>query len=150
MTENKLFLLDGMALVYRGHFAMIRNPRLTSKGMNTSALFVFANTLLDVINNQGATHLVAAFDTPEPTHRHKSFADYKAQREAMPEDIGVALPYVYQMCDAFNVPVVCAPGWEADDVVGWCGRYFGPRAKVFILCSMVKKIDQFIWREIKT
>ena len=81
--EKILFLLDGMALVYRGHFGLIRNPRMTSEGMNTSAVFAFANTLLSIVNKGQPTHLAAVFDTPEPTSRHKRFPAYKAQREAM-------------------------------------------------------------------
>jgi len=118
MSENRMFLLDGMALVYRGHFALMRNPRITSKGMNTSTLYVFANTLLDILNNQEPTHLAAVFDTPEPTFRHERYPEYKAQREAMPEDLSIALPFIFRMCEAFNIPVVRIPGWEADDVIG--------------------------------
>jgi len=116
--EKKLFLLDGMALVYRGHFALMRNPRLTSQGMNTSAVFAFTNTLLSIIDREQPTHIAAVFDTPEPTHRHKAYAEYKAQREAMPEDLSQALPYVFQLCEAFNMPVLKMPGWEADDIIG--------------------------------
>ena len=117
-AKNKLFLLDGMALVYRGHFALIRNPRMTSSGMNTSAVFVFATNLLNILVDQEATHIAAVFDTPEPTHRHKEYKEYKAQREEMPEDLSAALPYVFRLCEAFNVPVIRVPGWEADDVIG--------------------------------
>ena len=116
--EKKLFLLDGMALVYRGHFALMRNPRMTSQGMNTSAVFAFTNTLLSIIDREQPTHIAAVFDTPEPTHRHKAYAEYKAQREAMPEDLSQALPYVFQLCEAFNMPVLKMPGWEADDIIG--------------------------------
>lgn len=118
MADKTLYLLDGMALVYRGHFAMIRNPRMTSKGLNTSALFVFANTLLDILGNTKPSHLAVVFDTPEPTFRDKIYKEYKAQREKMPEDISGALPYIDQMCEAFNVPVIRKPGYEADDVIG--------------------------------
>ena len=118
MSEKVLFLLDGMALVYRGHFAMIRNPRMTSKGMNTSAVFAFANTLLSIIEKGEPTHIAVVFDTPEPTHRHHKYEEYKAQREAMPEDLSQALPYVFRLCEAFNIPVLREPGWEADDVIG--------------------------------
>lgn len=122
MAEKKLFLLDGMALIYRGHFALMRNPRMTSTGMNTSTLFVLTNTLLDILNSEKPTHIAAVFDTPEPTHRHKMYEEYKAQREAMPEDLSTALPYVFQLCEAFNVPVIRMPGWEADDVIGTLAR----------------------------
>ena len=118
MREKVLFLLDGMALVYRGHFAMMRNPRLTSKGLNTSAVFVFANTVLSIIEKGEPTHIAAVFDTPEPTHRHRKYEEYKAQREAMPEELSQALPYVFRLCEAFNIPVLREPGWEADDVIG--------------------------------
>jgi len=122
MSEKKLFLLDGMALIYRGHFALMRNPRMTSTGLNTSTLFVLTNTLLDILNTEKPTHIAAVFDTPEPTHRHKMYEEYKAQREAMPEDLSTALPYVFKLCEAFNVPVVRMPGWEADDVIGTLAR----------------------------
>jgi len=118
MADKTLYLLDGMALVYRGHFALMRNPRMTSKGMNTSTLFVFLNTLLDILGNVKPSHLAVVFDTPEPTYRHKAYKEYKAQRESMPEDLSIALPYVDRMCEGFNVPVIRKPGWEADDVIG--------------------------------
>ena len=118
MADKTLYLLDGMALVYRGHFAMIRNPRMTSKGLNTSTLFVFANTILDILGNTKPSHLAVVFDTPEPTFRDEIYEEYKAQREKMPEDIIGALPYIDQMCEAFNVPVIRKPGYEADDVIG--------------------------------
>ncbi len=118
MADKTLYLLDGMALIYRGHFAMIRNPRITSKGMNTSAVFVFANTLSDILGNAQPSHLGVVFDTPDPTYRHEIYKDYKAQREAMPEDLSLVLPYIDQLCEGFNVPVIRKPGYEADDVVG--------------------------------
>ncbi len=115
---NKLFLLDGMALVYRAHFALIRRPIFTSKGVNTSALFGFTQTLLDIINTQKPTHLAVAFDTEEPTARHLEFPEYKAQREAMPEDISFALPHITRLLDCFRIPVLTCPGCEADDIIG--------------------------------
>ncbi len=117
-TDRKLYLLDGMALVYRAHFSMIRNPRMSSTGLNTSTVFVLTNTLLDILSNADPSHIGVVFDTPEPTHRHRMFPEYKAQREAMPEDLSSALPYVFRLCEAFNLPVVRVPGWEADDVIG--------------------------------
>ncbi|MBT5830030.1 MAG: DNA polymerase I [Candidatus Latescibacteria bacterium] len=122
MPEKKLYLLDGMALIYRGHFALMRNPRITSTGLNTSTLFVLTNTLVDILNTEKPTHIAAVFDTPEPTHRHKMYKEYKAQRDAMPEDLSTAIPYVFKLCEAFNVPVIRMPGWEADDVIGTLAR----------------------------
>ena len=119
---KKLFLLDGMALVYRAHFALIAKPIYTSKGVNSSALYVFTNTLLDILNNQKPTYIAVAFDTDAPTQRHKDFADYKIQREAMPEDLSAALPHVRRMIEGFNIPVLECDGYEADDIIGTLAR----------------------------
>ncbi len=116
--DKKLFLLDGMALVYRAHFALIARPILTSKGVNTSALYGFTQTLLEILKNQQPTHLAVAFDTEAPTHRHTEFKDYKATRQAMPEDLSLALPHVTRMLEAFRVPVLTCDGYEADDIIG--------------------------------
>src|SRR5256885_4262160 len=107
-----------MALVYRAHFALVSRPIFTSKGANSSALFVFTNTLLDILQNQLPTHLAVAFDTEAPTERHREFAEYKIQREAMPEDIAWALPHIRRLLDAFNIPVLTMDGYEADDIIG--------------------------------
>jgi DNA polymerase I len=116
--EKKLFLLDGMALVYRAHFALIAKPIFDSKGQNTSALYGFTQTLLEIMKNQQPTHIAVAFDTDAPTHRHAEFAQYKADRQAMPEDISAALPHVRRMIEAFRIPVLTCDGWEADDIIG--------------------------------
>ena len=115
-------MLDGMALVYRAHFAFATRPILTSSGFNSSALYGFTNTLLDLIKKHEPTHLAVAFDTPEPTARHKEYPLYKAQREEMPEDLSAALPHVDRICEAFRIPVIKCPGYEADDVVGTLTR----------------------------
>ena len=119
MSENqKLYLLDGMALLYRAHFAFIRNPIITSNGVNTSAVFGFTNNILQIIKEEQPTHLAIAFDLPAPTHRHKEFPDYKANREAMPEDLSDAIPVARRMAEAFRIPIVAKEGYEADDVIG--------------------------------
>ena len=115
---KKLFLLDAMALIYRAHFAFQKTPRITSTGMNTSAVFGFANTLLEVISKEKPTHIGVAFDTPTPTFRHVQFEAYKAQRQAQPEDISIAIPYIKRLCAAMNIPMLIMPGYEADDVIG--------------------------------
>ena len=115
---KKLFLLDGMALVYRAHFAFISRPILTSKGVNTSALYGFTQTLLDILNSQQPTHMAVAFDTQAPTQRHVEFPAYKATREEMPEDLSQALPHVRRMVEAFRMPVLTCDGFEADDIIG--------------------------------
>ena len=116
--QKRLYLLDGMALVYRAHFAFIRNPILTSQGVNTSALYGFTNTLLDLLANREPTHIGVAFDTSAPTPRHEEYPEYKAQREEMPEDLSAALPHVRRMVEAFNIPVLIKDGFEADDIIG--------------------------------
>ena len=117
-ANPRLFLLDGMALIYRAHFALIRNPRTTSTGLCTSAIFGFCNTLLDILARENPTHVVAAFDTAEPTHRHQVFEQYKAQREEMPEQLDAQLPYVDRLLACFRVPTLRIPGYEADDILG--------------------------------
>ncbi len=116
--RKKLFLLDGMALLYRAHFALIRSPRFNSAGKCTSGVFGMTNTLMDIIKREKPTHIAAAFDTPEPTERHKVFPEYKAQRDAMPEDIGEQIPLVDRLFAAYNIPVIRMPGYEADDIIG--------------------------------
>ena len=119
MSENKkLFLLDGMALIYRAYFAFSKSPRINSKGLNTSAMFGFTNTLLEVINKERPTHIAVSFDTDAPTERHESFADYKAHREAMPEDLSRSIPYIYRILEGFRIPIIIKEGYEADDIIG--------------------------------
>ncbi|MFT7303724.1 MAG: DNA polymerase-1, partial [Akkermansiaceae bacterium] len=118
MAESRLFLLDGMALVYRAHFAFIRNPITNSQGVNTSAIFGFTNTLLTIIEKEKPTHLAVAFDTSAPTSRHITYPDYKAQREAMPEELAAAIPEVKKLCQAMNIPLIVMDGFEADDIIG--------------------------------
>src|SRR5271163_4969804 len=120
--EHKLFLLDGMALVYRAHFAFATNPIRTSTGRNTSAIYGFTNTLLELIAKQAPTHLAVVFDTAAPTARHKEFPAYKAQREEMPEELSAAIPDVKRLIRAFNLPVLELDGYEADDIIGTLAR----------------------------
>ena len=115
---KKLFLLDGMALIYRAYFALSKSPRITSRGLNTSAILGFANTLFDVLKNENPTHIAVSFDTKAPTHRHVDFADYKANREDMPEDLSTSLPYIIKLIEGFRIPVLAIDGYEADDVIG--------------------------------
>lgn len=120
MSERtkKLFLLDAMALIYRAHFAFSKNPRVNSKGMNTGAALGFTNTLFEVLSKEKPTHIAVASDGPSKTFRHENFGEYKANRQAMPEDIGIAIPYVKKIINAFNIPLLELPGYEADDVIG--------------------------------
>ncbi len=118
MQDKKLYLLDGMALIYRAHFALSKSPRFTSNGLNTSAVFGFANTLLELLRREKPSHIAVVFDTQAPTERHTDFVEYKAHREAMPEDLSAALPYVFQLIEGFKIPVITKDGFEADDIIG--------------------------------
>jgi DNA polymerase I len=115
---KKLFLLDGMALIYRAHFALSKTPRFTSGGLNTSAVMGFTNTLLDVLKKEKPTHMAVVFDTDAPTERHVEYEAYKAHREAMPEDLAKAIPYIYKVILGFNIPLITSDGYEADDIIG--------------------------------
>jgi DNA polymerase-1 len=119
---KRLFLLDGMALVYRAYFAMVARPILTSKGVNTSTLYGFTQTLLDILKKQEPTHLAVVFDSQAPTFRHAAYPEYKANRQAMPEDLAAALPGVRRMIEAFRIPVLARDGFEADDIIGTLAR----------------------------
>ena len=118
MEDKRLFLLDGHALVYRAHFAFITRPLINSKGLNTSAITGFVRTLWDLMINQKPTHIAVAFDPKGGTFRHEFFPAYKANRDAQPEDITIAMKYIPDIVDAFNIPVVMVPNYEADDVIG--------------------------------
>ncbi|AMR27900.1 DNA polymerase I [Hymenobacter psoromatis] len=114
---KKLFLLDAFALIYRSHFAFAKNPRINSKGMNTGAVLGFTNTLVEVLLKEKPTHIGVCFDAGK-TFRHEKDENYKANRQAMPEDIGIAIPYIKQVVDAFRIPILLQAGFEADDVIG--------------------------------
>ncbi len=116
--QKKLFLLDAFALIYRAYYALIRSPRITSKGRNTNAQFGFTNTLFDLINKEKPTHLAVCFDTHAPTERHTDFTDYKANRQEAPEDLLESIPDIKRIIQGFNIPVVELDGYEADDVIG--------------------------------
>jgi DNA polymerase-1 len=115
---KKLFLLDAFALIYRAHFALSKNPRFTSGGLNTSAIMGFTNTLLEVLKKENPTHMAVVFDTAAPTERHIDFTEYKANRQAMPEDLSAAIPYIVRLIEGFNIPVIFSDGYEADDLIG--------------------------------
>jgi len=118
MPEKKLFLLDAMALIFRAYYALIRNPRITSKGKNTNAQFGFTNTLLELITKEKPTHLAVVFDTSAPTERHTDFEAYKANRQETPEDLSAAIPDIKRIIKGFNLPCLELDGYEADDIIG--------------------------------
>jgi DNA polymerase-1 len=116
--DKRLFLLDAMALIFRAYYALIRNPRITSKGKNTNAQFGFTNTLLDLINNQKPTHMAVCFEGGRPSDRVNDFSDYKANRQEAPEDLMAAMPDIKRIIAGFNIPMMEYDGFEADDVIG--------------------------------
>lgn len=116
--DKKLFLLDAYALIYRAHFAFSRNPRISSKGVNTGVMFGFTNTLLEILQKEKPTHIAVAFDTSAPTFRHEQYEEYKANRQETPEDIKVGIPVVKDIVRAFNIPILEIDGYEADDIIG--------------------------------
>ena len=115
---KKLFLLDAYALIYRAYFALNKNPRVNSKGLNTSAIMGFLNTLYEVLKNENPTHIGVAFDLGEPIRRTENFAEYKANREETPPDIKISVPYIKEIIKAFNIPIFEKTGYEADDIIG--------------------------------
>lgn len=117
-TDKKLFLLDAFALIYRAYFAFSNSPRINSKGFNTSAIFGFTNTLLEILNKEKPSHIAVVFDMEGPTQRHVEFEAYKAHREEMPEDLRKSIPIIIELIKGFNIEVLGLEGYEADDVIG--------------------------------
>ncbi len=118
MSDNRLYLLDAYALIYRSYFAFIKNPRINSKGLNTSAAFGFTLTLEELLRKENPSHIAVVFDTPAPTFRHIMYDAYKANRPPMPESLRIGIPYIRRIISAFNIPILELDGYEADDVVG--------------------------------
>ena len=147
--QKKLFLLDAYALVFRAYYALIRNPRITSKGRNTNAQFGFTNTLIDLINNQKPTHMAVCFDTHAPTERHTDFADYKANRQETPEDILSAVPDIKRIIEALNIPVVAIDGYEADDVIGALAKQAEKEGYEVFMVTPDKDYGQLVSENIK-
>ncbi|MFZ0281124.1 MAG: DNA polymerase I [Bacteroidales bacterium] len=142
--SKKLFLLDAYALIFRSYYAFIRNPRVTSKGMNTSAIFGFLLTLREVLQKQKPTHIAVVFDTPTPTFRHELFKEYKATRDETPEDIRVAVPYIKRLLEAYRIPVIEKPGFEADDVIGTLAKMASAKGFTTFMMTPDKDYAQLV------
>lgn len=143
-TPKKLFLLDAFALIYRAYFAFSNNHRINSKGLNTSAILGFTNTLLEVLKKEKPSHIAVVFDTSEPTVRHVEFAEYKAHREEMPEDLSKAIPYIKQLIEHFNIPVLYSNGYEADDVIGTLAKKAEQKGFVTYMMTPDKDYGQLV------
>ena len=146
---KKVFLLDAMALVFRAYYALIRNPRLTSKGKNTNAQLGFTNTLAELINNQKPSHMAVCFDTAAPTERHTDFEEYKANRQDAPEDILSALPDIKRIIQGFNIPILEVDGYEADDVIGTLSRQAEKAGYEVFMVTPDKDYGQLVTEKIK-
>ena len=146
---KRLFLLDAYALIYRAYYAFMRMPRINSKGMNTSAIFGFVNTLDDVLTREKPTHLAVVFDPSGPTFRHEAFEEYKANREATPEDIRKAVPIIKQIVEARRIPVIEVAGYEADDVIGTLAGLAAQRDFEVLMMTPDKDYGQLVTENIK-
>jgi DNA polymerase-1 len=147
MSENqpkKLFLLDAYALIFRSYYAFIKNPRITSRGMNTSAIFGFLLTLREVLQKQRPTHIAVVFDTPTPTFRHEMYKEYKANRDETPEDIKKAVPYIKRLIEAYKIPIIDYPGFEADDVIGTLAKKASGKGFVTYMMTPDKDFAQLV------
>jgi DNA polymerase-1 len=141
---KKLFLLDAYALIFRSYYAFIKNPRITSKGLNTSAIFGFLLTLDEVLQKQKPTHIAVVFDTPQPTFRHHIYTPYKATRDETPEDIKKAVPYIKRLIEAFKIPVIECAGFEADDVIGTLARKASEKGYTTYMMTPDKDFAQLV------
>jgi DNA polymerase-1 len=147
--EKKVFLLDAFALVFRAYYALIRNPRLTSKGKNTNAQFGFTNALVELINKQKPSHMAVCFDTSAPTERHTDFADYKANRQETPEDISAAVPDIKKIIEGFNIPIIAIDGYEADDVIGTLSKLGEKAGYEVYMVTPDKDYGQLVSKKVK-
>jgi len=143
-TTKKLFLLDAYALIFRAYYAFIKNPRVTSKGLNTSAVFGFLLALEEVLQKRKPTHIAVVFDHPTPTFRHEMFTGYKANRDETPEDIKKAVPYIKRLLDAYKIPVIDYPGFEADDIIGTLARKASERGFTTYMMTPDKDFAQLV------
>ena len=146
---KRLFLLDAYALIYRAYYAFMRMPRINSKGMNTSAIFGFVNTLEDVLTREKPSHLAVVFDPSGPTFRHEAYEEYKANREATPEDIRKAVPIIKQIVEAHRIPVIEVPGYEADDVIGTLAGLAEKEGFEVLMMTPDKDYGQLVTENIK-
>lgn len=144
MNDRKLFLLDGMALMYRAYFAFSNNPRVTSSGLDTSAVFGFATALLDLMQREKPTHLAVVFDTDKPTKRHEMFEAYKGHREEMPESLRKSIPYIIRLIEAWRIPLLMMDGYEADDIIGTLAWKYADRGYTVYMMTPDKDFGQLV------
>ena len=142
--KNKIFFLDAYALIFRSYYAFIKNPRVNSKGLNTSAIFGFVNTLEEILKKESPSHIGVAFDPPGGNFRHEMYKEYKANRDATPEDIKLSVPFIKQILDAYNIPVIEIAGFEADDVIGTLAKTFASDESTVYMMTPDKDYAQLV------
>ena len=147
--EKKLFLLDAMALIFRAYYALIRSPRITTKGKNTNAQFGFTNTLVELLNSQNPSHIAVCFDTEAPTERHIDFTDYKANRQDAPEDLIIAIPDIKRIIRGFQIPIMELDGYEADDVIGTLSKQAAGAGYEVFMVTPDKDYGQLVNERVK-
>ena len=147
--DKKVFLLDALALIFRAYYALIRNPRNTSKGKNTNAQFGFTNAIVELINNRKPSHMAVCFDTHAPTERHTDFAEYKANRQEAPEDLLLAIPDIKRIIKGFNIPVIEQDGYEADDIIGTLSRKAEAAGYEVYMVTPDKDYGQLVTEKVK-
>lgn len=147
--EKKLFLLDAMALIFRAYYALIRSPRITTKGKNTNAQFGFTNTLVELLNSQNPSHIAVCFDTEAPTERHIDFTDYKANRQDAPEDLIIAIPDIKRIIRGFQIPIMELDGYEADDVIGTLSKQAAKAGYEVFMVTPDKDYGQLVNERVK-
>ncbi|MEY4627752.1 MAG: polymerase [Bacteroidota bacterium] len=147
--DKRLFLLDAFALIFRAYYALIRNPRITSKGKNTNAQFGFTNALVDLINKQKPSHMAVCFDTAAPTERHTDYAEYKANRQEAPEDLLASIPDIKKIIESFNIPILETDGFEADDVIGTLAKQAEKEGYEVLMVTPDKDYGQLVSDKIK-
>ena len=146
---KRLFLLDAYALIYRAYYAFNKNPRINSKGLNTSAILGFTNSLYDILQNEKPSHIAVVFDVGEPTQRTTDFTEYKANREETPEDIKLAVPYIIEIIKGFNIPAIGLAGYEADDIIGTLAKKAEQHNFDVLMMTPDKDFGQLVTERIK-
>ena len=144
---ERVFLIDSMSHIFRAFYAPMQNraaPLATSTGQVTQAVYIFTNMLIKLLREEKPDYIAAIFESKEKTFRHETFADYKKNREQMPDDLASQLPYILRLCDAFNIPVINAPGYEADDVIGTLARQIAEQKMQAVIVSNDKDMCQLV------
>src|ERR1051325_6062879 len=145
--SERVFLIDSMSHIFRAFYAPMQNraaPLATSSGQVTQAVYIFTNMLIKLLREEKPEYIAAIFESKEKTFRHETFADYKANREEMPTDLSSQMPYIFRLCDAFNIPVINAPGYEADDVIGTLARQIEEQKLRAVIVSNDKDMCQLV------